>query len=149
MIRAFRNLCEEKRSDFPELKRRNVLQVAVSYAIVGWLLVQIATQFFPFLEFRTWFGGWLNVIGRGRFPSRARSLHCLSSHAGRTQRSRLIGRSCSVARHREYTMVFVVSVAAALSAWFVFSLETLHRSASAGCCHPNCRPIDRCAALRH
>ncbi len=33
---------------FAELKRRNVYKVAVAYAIVGWLLVQIATQVFPF-----------------------------------------------------------------------------------------------------
>src|SRR5881392_4476183 len=39
---------------FGELKRRNVYKVAVAYAIVGWLLVQIATQVFPFLEIPTW-----------------------------------------------------------------------------------------------
>jgi hypothetical protein len=31
---------------FAELKRRNVYKVAVAYAIVGWLLIQIATQVF-------------------------------------------------------------------------------------------------------
>src|SRR3989440_613886 len=39
---------------FGELKRRNVYKVAVASAIVGWLLVQIATQVFPFLEIPTW-----------------------------------------------------------------------------------------------
>jgi TolB-like protein/Tfp pilus assembly protein PilF len=39
---------------FAELKRRNVYKVAVAYAIVGWLLVQIATQVFPFLEIPNW-----------------------------------------------------------------------------------------------
>ena len=39
---------------FSELKRRNVYKVAVSYAIVGWLLVHIATQVFPFLEIPNW-----------------------------------------------------------------------------------------------
>jgi TolB-like protein/Tfp pilus assembly protein PilF len=39
---------------FAELKRRNVYKVAVAYAVVGWLLVQIATQVFPFLEIPTW-----------------------------------------------------------------------------------------------
>jgi adenylate cyclase len=33
-----------------ELRRRNVYKVAVAYAVVSWLLVQIATQVFPFLE---------------------------------------------------------------------------------------------------
>ena len=44
----------EKPSFFAELKRRNVYKVAVAYAIVGWLVVQIATQVFPFLEIPNW-----------------------------------------------------------------------------------------------
>src|SRR5450755_2686264 len=39
---------------FVELKRRNVYKVAVAYAIVGWLLVQVATQVFPFFEIPNW-----------------------------------------------------------------------------------------------
>jgi len=35
---------------FAELKRRNVYKVAIAYAVVGWLLVQIATQVFRFFE---------------------------------------------------------------------------------------------------
>src|SRR5881275_1567097 len=43
-----------QRNFFAELKRRNVYKVAVAYAIVGWLLVQVATQVFPFLEIPNW-----------------------------------------------------------------------------------------------
>ena len=39
---------------FCELKRRNVYKVAVAYAVVGWLLVQVATQVFPFFEIPNW-----------------------------------------------------------------------------------------------
>src|ERR1700752_4511656 len=39
---------------FAELKRRNVYKVAVAYAVVGWLLVQVATQVFPFFEIPNW-----------------------------------------------------------------------------------------------
>src|SRR5207253_9198949 len=39
---------------FAELKRRNVYKVAVAYAIVGGLVVQIATQVFPFFEIPNW-----------------------------------------------------------------------------------------------
>jgi hypothetical protein len=39
---------------FGELKRRNVYKVAVAYAVVGWLLIQVATQVFPFLEIPNW-----------------------------------------------------------------------------------------------
>jgi hypothetical protein len=38
------------RKFFAELKRRNVYKVAIAYAVVAWLLMQIATQVFPFLE---------------------------------------------------------------------------------------------------
>jgi len=37
-------------SFFAELKRRHVYKVAIAYAVVAWLLMQIATQVFPFLE---------------------------------------------------------------------------------------------------
>ena len=37
-------------SFFAELKRRNVYEVAIAYAVVAWLLIQIVTQVFPFFE---------------------------------------------------------------------------------------------------
>jgi TolB-like protein len=39
---------------FSELKRRNVYKVAVAYAVVAWLLIQVATQVFPFFEIPNW-----------------------------------------------------------------------------------------------
>jgi len=39
---------------FAELKRRNVYKVAIAYAVVAWLLMQVATQVFPFLEIPNW-----------------------------------------------------------------------------------------------
>jgi len=39
---------------FTELKRRNVYKVAVAYAVIGWVIAQIATQIFPFLEIPNW-----------------------------------------------------------------------------------------------
>src|SRR3989440_1367393 len=44
----------QKPSFFAELKRRNVYKVAVAYAVVAWILVQVATQVFPFLEIPNW-----------------------------------------------------------------------------------------------
>ena len=37
-----------------ELGRRNVYKVAVAYAVVGWLLVQVTTQVFPIFEIPNW-----------------------------------------------------------------------------------------------
>jgi cation transport ATPase len=39
---------------FAELKRRNVYKVAVVYAVVAWLLMQVASQIFPFFEIPNW-----------------------------------------------------------------------------------------------
>jgi serine/threonine-protein kinase len=39
---------------FAELRRRNVYRVAVAYGVVGWLLIQIATQVFPFFDIPSW-----------------------------------------------------------------------------------------------
>jgi hypothetical protein len=39
---------------FAELKRRNVYKVAVAYAVIGWLLVQVTTQVFPIFEIPNW-----------------------------------------------------------------------------------------------
>src|SRR5947209_17070200 len=44
----------EPRKRFAQLKRRNVYKVAIAYAVVAWLLMQIATQVFPFLEIPNW-----------------------------------------------------------------------------------------------
>ncbi len=42
------------RNFLTELKRRNVYKVAVTYVVVGWLLIQVATQVFPFFEIPNW-----------------------------------------------------------------------------------------------
>ncbi len=39
---------------FAELRRRNVYKVAAGYAVIAWLLIQIATQVFPFFGVPSW-----------------------------------------------------------------------------------------------
>lgn len=39
---------------FAELRRRNVYRAGVIYAMAAWLLVQVATQVFPFFEIPNW-----------------------------------------------------------------------------------------------
>jgi TolB-like protein/Tfp pilus assembly protein PilF len=41
-------------SFFAELKRRNVYKVAIAYGVVAWLLMQVASQIFPFFEIPSW-----------------------------------------------------------------------------------------------
>jgi TolB-like protein/Flp pilus assembly protein TadD len=44
----------DPRKFFDELQRRNVYRVAVAYAVVSWLLIQIATQVSPYFEVPNW-----------------------------------------------------------------------------------------------
>jgi TolB-like protein/Tfp pilus assembly protein PilF len=39
---------------FGELRRRNIFKVAAAYAVVSWLIIQVATATFPYLEIPTW-----------------------------------------------------------------------------------------------
>src|SRR5215469_15841254 len=42
------------RNFFSEVKRRNIYKVAIAYGVIAWLLMQIATQVFPFLQIPNW-----------------------------------------------------------------------------------------------
>ncbi len=42
------------RNFFSELRRRKVYRFAIAYAVVSWLLIQVATQVFPFLQIPSW-----------------------------------------------------------------------------------------------
>jgi ketosteroid isomerase-like protein len=47
-------MSERKVSLFSELKRRNVFRVALTYAVVAWLLIEIAAVFLPMLDAPKW-----------------------------------------------------------------------------------------------
>src|SRR5689334_21894527 len=53
---------------FSELKRRNVYKVAITYAVVAWLLVQVGSILFPTFEVPAWvMKVYVTAIGAG-FP---------------------------------------------------------------------------------
>ncbi|HEV2805730.1 MAG TPA: tetratricopeptide repeat protein [Chthoniobacterales bacterium] len=51
-----------------ELKRRNVPRAAALYAAGAWLLVQVATQVFPFFHIPEWVVRWIVVAAAIGFP---------------------------------------------------------------------------------
>ncbi|MGH8125175.1 MAG: hypothetical protein ACREPK_04935, partial [Rhodanobacteraceae bacterium] len=51
-----------------ELRRRHVFRVAAVYAVVGWLLIQIATQVFPFFQIPDWSVRLLVLLVLAGFP---------------------------------------------------------------------------------
>ena len=56
------------RKFFAELKRRHVYRVAIGYGVVAWLLIQIATQVFPFFEIPNWVVRLVVVVTVLGFP---------------------------------------------------------------------------------
>jgi TolB-like protein/Tfp pilus assembly protein PilF len=53
---------------FAELRRRNVFRAAAFYAASAWLLVQVATQVFPFFGMANWLVRWVIVAAAIGFP---------------------------------------------------------------------------------
>ena len=53
---------------FAELKRRNVFRAGAFYAACAWLLVQVATQVFPFFHISEWVVRWIIVAAVIGFP---------------------------------------------------------------------------------
>jgi len=51
-----------------EIQRRNVVRVAVAYAIVGWLLVQVAATVFPVLQMPAWTVAFVTMLLVLGFP---------------------------------------------------------------------------------
>ncbi len=51
-----------------ELKRRNVVKVVVAYAIVGWLLIEVASTVFPIVQLPDWTVTFLTMLILFGFP---------------------------------------------------------------------------------
>src|SRR5712672_2055321 len=56
------------RNFFAELKRRNVYKVAVAYAVVGWLVIQISSTVLPTFHAPEWVVQTLIVLVALGFP---------------------------------------------------------------------------------
>ena len=55
-------------SIFRELKRRNVIKVAIAYAIVAWLLIEVTATTFPMLRLPDWTATFVTVLLMIGFP---------------------------------------------------------------------------------
>ena len=53
---------------FQELKRRKVFRVAVAYAIVAWVLIQISSEALPALQMPDWTVSFVTVLLLLGFP---------------------------------------------------------------------------------
>ena len=110
----------ERPSFFAELKRRNVYKVGVAYAVVGWLIAQIATQIFPFLEIPNWairLVILLIVIG---FPIALIVAWAFELTPEGIKRTEDVDFAASARQPRKHAWIVVVIVGAALSVGLFF-----------------------------
>src|SRR5256886_5972600 len=105
---------------FGELKRRNVYKVAVAYAIIGWLLVQIATQVFPFLEIPNWVVRLVIVLVAVGFPIALVIAWAFDLTPEGIKRTENIDLVTSARQPRKHAWIFVVIVGAAFSIGLFF-----------------------------
>ncbi len=121
-----------ERSFLSELKRRNVYKVAVAYAVVGWLLVQIATQVFPFLEIPNWAVRLVIALVAIGFP-----IALVIAWAFETTSQGIVATETADAmpgavKQKRYAWIYIVAFGAALSiGLFLMGRYTARDTASA------------------
>jgi serine/threonine-protein kinase len=105
---------------FAELKRRNVYKVAVAYAIVGWLLVQVATQVFPFLEIPNWVVRLVIALVAIGFPIALVIAWAFEATPEGIKRTEVADAMPAARSPKRHAWIFVVIVGAALSVGLFF-----------------------------
>jgi len=115
------------KSFFGELKRR---KVAVAYAIVGWLLVQVATQVFPFLEIPNWVVRLVIVVVVIGFPIALVIAWAFEITPQGIERTEVADTMPSAAGQKKHTWIYVAIVGAVLSIGLFFLGRYGFRNAS-------------------
>jgi TolB-like protein/Tfp pilus assembly protein PilF len=105
-------------SFFAELKRRNVYKVAVAYAVVGWLIAQVATQIFPFLEIPNWVVRLVIVLIAIGFPIALVIAWAFEATPEGIKRTEVADAKHEHSRGK--TWIYVVIIGAAISAALFF-----------------------------
>jgi TolB-like protein len=108
-----------QRNFFAELRRRNVYKVAIAYGVVAWLLIQIATQVFPFFEIPNWVVRLVVLLIVIGFPIAliiAWAFELTPEGLKRTEAADAVPTPCSA--HR--TWIYVVIIAGAISIGLFF-----------------------------
>src|SRR5881296_238257 len=122
LIQTAKSNAMNPKTFFGELKRRNVYKVAVAYAIVGWLLVQVATQVFPFLEIPNWVVRLVIALVVIGFPIAlviAWAFEATPEGIKRTEVADAMPVSAAT-RRKKHAWIYVVVIAAAISVALFF-----------------------------
>ncbi len=115
---------------FAELQRRNVYKVAVAYAVGAWLLIQIATQVFPFFDFPNWVVRLVVLLTIVGFPVAVVCSWAFELTPEGIKREGEVERSRSITRRTGRRLTALIVVVAALAAGVtVFRFLHLERDA--------------------
>src|SRR5205809_7453953 len=130
------------RTFFAELKRRNVYKVAVAYAVVGWLLVQVTTQVFPVFEIPNWALRLIVLAIIIGFPIALEISWSFELTPKVLKRTEIADAEFPLCRSPKRAWIFIVTIAGAISVGLFFlgryttsrtlSTEQGHPPASAG-----------------
>src|SRR5438874_12813382 len=105
---------------FGEAKRRNVYKVAVAYAVVGWLLIQVATQVFPFLEIPNWMIRLVILLTALGFPVALIIAWAFELTPQGIKRTETADAMPETARQKKHTWIYVVVIAGLFSIGLFF-----------------------------
>src|SRR5438309_2281040 len=118
------------RNFFAELRRRNVYKVAVAYAVVGWVIAQIATQIFPFLEIPNWIVRLVIILIAIGFPIALVLAWAFELTPQGIERTEVADRIQAAAGQKKYAWIYVAIVGAVLSIGLFFLGRYGFRNAS-------------------
>jgi TolB-like protein/Flp pilus assembly protein TadD len=105
---------------FGELKRRNVYKVAVAYAFIGWLMVQVATQVFPFLEIPNWVVRLVIVLIAIGFPIALVIAWAFEATPQGIKRTEIADAMPGTTAQKQHAWIYVVIVCGAISVALFF-----------------------------
>src|ERR1700687_3520452 len=136
----------EKPSFFAELKRRNVYKVAVAYAVVSWLLIQVATQVFPFLEIPNWVVRLVIAIVVIGFPISLVIAWAFEATPEGIKRTDVADAMPAASGQKKHAWIYVVVIGAAISL-ALFFLGRYTAGSRAAVATPNELPAKSIAVL--
>jgi serine/threonine-protein kinase len=117
---------------FSELKRRNVYKVAVAYAVVGWLVIQVSATVLPTFHAPEWVVQTLVVLVAVGFPIALVIAWAFELTPEGIKRTEDVDLAASARQPRKHAWIVVVIVGAALSVGLFFiGRYTARNSASA------------------
>src|SRR5712692_4860966 len=105
---------------FAELKRRNVYKVAVAYAVVGWLLIQVATQVFPFFEIPNWAVRLVVALIAIGFPIALVIAWAFEATPEGIKRTEIADAMPATSGHKKHAWIYIVVICGAISVMLFF-----------------------------